>query len=313
MTAPSGVINRIWHIDLETARRLQKFEKPPQKGVPGTNRKHSDKVVNEYAFEMLSDRWGFSHEGFAFTGFIADVSAELKDGGQRIRALIQACTVGARMGDKVLPARPDFSFDVMVTEGLDEDAWLVMNIGKVRLPGDFLSSQGEVNTAVLGATIYLCYRYENGAAGMPYLRDHWTKGKLSPLLRKQYLDENPGIREALVEGARLNRVMTVSAASAGFYLATKAGADKLVLQNFMDDLREGTGQDWVKGNPILTLRELLINSRNAYRHLHTEEQLALMLKTINAVLRGDKVMSLSFKIKKSVTGASAETFPIIKA
>lgn len=311
MTAPSSVITRIWHIDLATAQRLQKFEKTPERGVSGTNRKHSDKVVNEYAFEMLKDRWGFSHQGFAFTGFIADGSAELKDGGQRIRALIQACTVGATIGDEKLPPNPACSFDVMVTEGLDEAAWLVMDLGKGRLPGDFLSSQGEVNTSALGATIYLCYRYENGGAGAPYVRDHWIKSKLPPLVRKQWLDGNPGIREALHEGARLNRIMVPSAAAAGFYLALKAGVDKHALQVFMDELRDGTGENWVKGNPTLALREMLLKARALHRRLYTEEQLALMIKTINAVIKGKRIENLSFKTRKSSTGASAETFPVI--
>jgi hypothetical protein len=314
------VINRIWHIDLATAQRLQAFERTPQRGVSGTNRKRSQKLVNEYAFEMLSkkmvdgklvSRWGFSHQGFAFTGFIENGTAELKDGGHRIAALIQACTVGAKLGDDTLPPNPDFGFDVMVTEGLDEDSWLVMDLGKGRLPGDFLSSQGEVNTSVLGATIYLCYRYENGGGGVPYLKDHWIKSKLPPLVRKQYLEDNPGIREALQEGARLSRLLVPSAAASGFYLATKAGADKHELQVFMDDLRDGTGENWVKGNPVYTLREMLLNARNAHRHLRTEEQLALMIKTINAVLQGKKIENLSFKTRKSSTGAAAEVFPLV--
>lgn len=309
MTAPSSVITRIWHVDLATARKLQGFEKTPQRGVSGTNRKHSDRVVNEYAFELLAGRWGFSHQGFAFTGSIDKGTAELKDGGQRIRAIIQACTVGATMGDTTLPANPDCAMDVLITEGLDEQAWLVMDIGKGRLPMDFLASEGEINTALLGAVINLCCRYENGGVGVPYVRDHWSKGKLSPTVRKRYLDENPGLRESLAEGARLHGVLTPSAAAAGYFLAAKAGVDKGLLQDFMDDLRDGTGENWVKGNPILTLREMLSKARTGHRKLPTEQQLALFIKTVNALVKGKPVENLSFKVRKSSTGAAPETFP----
>jgi len=309
MTAPSTVITRIWHVDLATAQRFQAFEKTPQRGVEGTNRKHSDRIVNEYAWELLSGNWGFSHQGFAFIGRINDGSAQLVDGGQRIRALIQACTVGATMGDETKPPNPDCAMDVMVTEGLDEDAWLVMDLGKGRLPGDFLSMNGEINTSLLGSVINLCYRYEHGGVGVPYLRDHWYKGKLSPTVRKRYLEENPTLREALPEGARLHRVMTPTAACAGYFLATKAGVDKQELQNFMDDLRAGAGDDWTKGNPIFTLREMLRKARDVHRKLGSEEQLALFIKAVNANTKGYKILNLSFKTRKSSTGAAAEAFP----
>src|SRR5688572_12990450 len=200
MTAPSRVVVRVWHITHAVAEKFLATERQPKKGEKATNRRFSPQVVNDYAFEMLSkapdddgilrSRWGFSHEGFAFTGFLSDGTAEMKDGGQRCRALVQACTVGATKGDKTLPPDPDFAFDVFVTEGLDEDSWRVMNIGRRRTPADFLVMDGETNGAVLGATIQLCHLYENLNPGTPYFRDYWIKGSLSPAARKDYLDAN---------------------------------------------------------------------------------------------------------------------------
>ena len=315
MTAPAGVITRIWRVNRETAERFLSMERQPKKGEVATNRKWSPGVVNEYAFEMLSkdkngkSRWGFSHEGFAFIGKIDDGTAELKDGGQRCRALIQACTIGATNGEITLMPDPDFSFQVMVTEGLDEDSWRIMNIGRRRTVGDFLQMDGETHGFLLASVIQLCHAYEKTSADAPYVREHWVKGKMSPSARSEYLDANPGIRDAVAEGARAHRFMTVSAASAGYYLATKAGVKPELLHEFMDSLVEGTGRDWTKGNPILRLREMLANARGKRRTLPREDQLALFIKAFNAFAAGEEVRSLAFKSRKASTGAEAEKFP----
>jgi len=309
MTAPQGLRTRILTVDLKMAELLLSFEKPHTKGAKGTNRKHSDALVNKYCFEMLAGRWGFSHQGFAVLGYLEDGTADFRDGGQRARAVRQACTVGATLGDKTYPPRPDFKIEVMFTEGLDETSWLVMDIGKSRRPGDFLSSEGEVNTNVLSSTISLCWMYENGGTGKPYAHKHWSTSFLTPLMRQEYLDANPGLREAIYEGARLGLVMTVAAACAANFLALKSGADKKLVQDFMDSMAEGTGANWVKGNPALTLREMMLNARRGKRRLTRQEQLALFIKAFNAYGKGHEIYGLSYRTKQSSSGAAPETFP----
>lgn len=316
MTAPSGVITRIWRIDLATAERFLALFKQPEPGVEGTNRKWSAGVVNNYAFEMLAGRWGFSHQGFAFTGFLRDNTAEGKDGEQRCRALIQACTVGATVGSVTYPPNPGFSFDVMVTEGLDEEAWLAMDIGRRRNASDFLVSQGVVNGNVMASLIHLVFMYENEPVGQPFLRDRWVKSSMSPMQRKEYLKANPGLAEAIPQGARLGKRMTVSAAAAGYFLAIKAGHDQKKVEEFMDLLHSGAGMD--EGHPALALREMMLNARSSVRTRYTRfEQLALFIKAFNKWIKGEEVKrQLSFKTKKSsmmrmgkYTEVSAEAFP----
>ncbi len=315
MTAPSNIRTRIWTIDLPTARKFLSYEKAPQPGVKGTNRKSSPELINRYAFEMLSGNWYFSHQGFAFTGFVGKLAAEadFKDGLQRAKALVQACTVGATLEGVTLPPKPDYSFEVMVTEGLDEQSWMVMDIGKGRRAFEFLASEGEVNTYVLSSTIQLSYLYDHDAPGTPYQRQYWGRSRMTPLMRKQYLEANPGLRDALYEGARIGRVMTVSAASVGFYQAIQAGLDKQVVGDFMDSLASGTGENWVKGNPVYTLREMLLNARSGRRRLYREEQLALFIKALTGFANGTEIRNLSFKVRKSQSsGAAPEVFPHFK-
>lgn len=296
MTAPSGFIARTWHVDLGTAQRFLKLFKQPEPGVKGTNRRWSPIVVNNYAFEMLAGRWKFSHEGFAFIGFLDKGTAEGKDGEQRCRALIQACTVGATVGAVTYPPNPDFAIDVMVTEGLDEDSWLVMNIGKRRNASDFLVSEGVVNGNVMASLIHLAFAYENEPAGEPFLKDRWSKSAMSPLQRKEYLDANPGLVEAISQGARLGKRMTVSAASAGYFLAIKSGHDPKKVEEFMDLLQSGAGMEG--DHPALVLREMMLNSRSTRRKYAREEQLALFIKAFNKWIKGETVKrQLSFRTK----------------
>lgn len=317
MTAPTGIVTRIWRIDQDRAEEFLALFKTPEKGVKGTNRKFSPVIVNKYAFEMLAGRWRFSHQGFAFTGLIADKTAVGKDGEQRLRALIQACTKGATRGGVTYDPDPDFAFDVMVTEGLDEKAWLAMDQGKSRKPGDFLTSEGEINSNALSSLINLASAYDREPMGVPFVRERWAS-MLSPGERQEYLDANPDLREALYEGSRLGKRMTVSAAAAGYFLALKAGVAKDRIDDFMDLMHSGAGMD--QGNPALALREMLANARGTRRIYSREEQLALFIKAFNKWNAGEKIKrQLSFKIKSSTSTrmgqeltSSAEAFPRFK-
>lgn len=308
MTAPQGFINRIWLIDLDTAQRFLKFFKQPEKGVRDTNRKWSPLTVNEYAYAMLAGEWGFSNEGMGFIGFIEDGSADGVDGEHRLRALIQACTNGAVMGTKGLPPNPDFSFEVMVSEGLDPQARRITNIGKRRSAADFMAMRGETNTNVLSSVIALSYAFDQEPPNTPFLQDRWTGAKMSPILRDQYLDANPGLREALHEGGRVAKVMNRASAAVGVYQALQAGIAKDLVEEFVDCLASGVGLDH-REHPILRLRDGIANARRARRMLTREEQLALFIKAFNKWNAGQSVGALVFKTKPSSDGASAEVFP----
>lgn len=318
MTAPKGFGIRKWIIDLPTARRFLALFKEPQRGVADTNRRWSPAVVNRYAVEMLAGRWGFSHEGFAFYGSIDDGTAEGQDGEQRCRALIQACTVGATAVDgTAYPPQPDFAFEVLVTEGLPREAAMVMNIGKPRTATDFLVMKGRVNGNVLSSTIQLCYSYDKEPPGAPFVADRWVKTSMTPLMREKYLQDNPDLEAALLEGAKLKTHMIPAAASAAFYLATKAKVDPQVLADFMESMRTGMGQNWTAENPVLRLREMLTNARDSKRRYNREEQLALFIKAFNAYAKGAPIRrQMSWRTKKvmvvrqgRVVEMSPEAFP----
>lgn len=286
------VTARIVKVDKNMAELFLSFEKQPQKGVKGTNRKFDPGTVNKYAIDILTGEWDeFTHQGFGFTGFLDDGTAELRDGGQRCRAVIQAATLGAREVDGTMyPPDPDASIEVMVTEGMNEKAAMRMDIGRHRTPAHFLGMEGEVNANVLASTVALCILYEQ----VPWNEHGWKGRRISGPRRQKYLEDNPGIRDAIAAGARVGQIVTVSAAAAGYHLALKSGISVKDLDVFMDAVRDGTNMD--KGDPRLVLREMMNNARRKHRKWTRERQFALFIKALTKWLNNEPVALLSFKV-----------------
>lgn len=76
-------------IDLKKAKLYLEKNVDFESGVEGTNRPISATVVNNYAKAMLSGAWLHTHQGIGF-----DTNDNLKDGQQRLRALVQAAETG---------------------------------------------------------------------------------------------------------------------------------------------------------------------------------------------------------------------------
>jgi hypothetical protein len=285
----SNIRSRKVRVDRTMAELFLSFEKQPEKGVKGTNRRFNPQQVQDYAADILADEWPLTHQGMAFYGFIDDGTAEFFDGGQRCRAVILAATQGAGG----YPANPDASIEVIVTEGLSRESRYSMDIGRRRTPGQILQMEGEVNTNLLASAIMMCWLYDN-VPWKPGDKEPWKGKRLSGRRRQEYLEKNPGIRDSLLEASRVGEVMTVSSATAGHYLATQHGVRPEDLKEFMDALRDGVNLD--KQDARLVLREMLLKSRKAHRHWSRDRQLALFIKGLCKWLDGEEVKQLSFKI-----------------
>lgn len=258
------VRTQVMNIDRGMAELLLSYEKEPERGVSGTNRRHSPEVVALYARHMLKGKWHLTHQGIGFVGFFADKSAILADGGHRLRAVILASET-----------EPGITVPFMVTEGLTEEDMQALDIGKKRTPGDFLTMDGEVDTNLLAAVIKLSMMVEDPAVDLTTY-DGRRRTLYMPEEIKAYLEQNPEIRAALPEGKRLHTLMSATAAASAWFLLIKSGRKDTKLIEFMDGLRYGN--DLPKFNPILTLRDLLNNAQVRRRGYNNVEQLALLFK-----------------------------------
>lgn len=268
-------------IDANLARAMLAKEKTPEAGVSGTNRKHGIRTVREYAQAMLRGEWELTHQGIGF-----NKKGDLCDGGHRLRAIVLA--------DET---EPGIKVPFMVTHGLSDRAMLAMDVGRRRVPADFLRMLGKTNTSSLGGIIRLVYCYDN----VPWAHtETWGRHRITPRLQEDFLMANPRLEEAVEYTFPLKRIFKNSPLGAFWFLATRERPDVNVVQ-FLEDLR--TGELLERGDPALTLRELMLNSRAALRRFEPSEELALLIKAFNKRIAGEESRMLAFR--------SNEAFPRI--
>lgn len=251
-------------VDRALAEILLSYEKEPERGVKGTNRRHSPELVSLYARHMLKGKWHLTHQGIGFIGFFDNKTAVLADGGHRLRAVIEA--------DET---QPGIAVPFMVTEGLTVDDMQAMDIGKRRTPGDFLVMDGEVDTNLLGAVLKLSMMVEDPDVDLTTY-DGRRRTFFTPEELKAYLEENPEVRASLPEGKRLSNLMSATIGATAWFLLIKSGRTDDKVIEFMDSLRHGN--DLPKHNPILTFRDLLLNAKRDRRAYNNVEVLALFFK-----------------------------------
>jgi len=267
-------------VDRTMAELYLSFEKRPEYGVKGTNRRHSDRVVREYTDAMLAGEWRLTHQGIAFKDYFHNNTAVLADGGHRMRAVIKADA-----------EQPGIVIPFMVTEGLTEEDVLALDIGRKRNPGTFLEMDGEVDTNVLGAVAKLTWLYMNE------LLDNYAphqRSPLSPKRLKQHIQDNPDLRQAVVEGRRLKHIVAPTAAGSFWFLARENDQDPYKVAQFLDGL--ASGADLPVGDPRLTFRNLMINSVRERRSRETYENLALMIKAYNRYAKGEESLKLAWRV-----------------
>lgn len=265
---------RVIAIDAETATRFLSHERPAQIGERGTNRKAGLGAIREYAAAMLRGEWVLTHQGIAF-----NEQGELVDGGHRMRAVILAAETD-----------PTIEVPMLVSFNVPPTAMGAMDIGKRRVPADFLSMEGEDHASYLGGIIRMGYCYEY----VPW--DHsesWKRFRMTPKMQLNYLEENPGLRDAAAQTFQLKRLFKPSASGGFLYLVSKLRPDVNVDQ-FVKDLRDG--ENLKRGQSVLTLRELMLNSKASLRQFQAAEEMALLIKAFNRWLTGEPSQILAFRV-----------------
>lgn len=255
---------RVMEVDKAMAELLLSYEKQPEVGVAGTNRRAAPDTVKEYARRMVKGIWRLTHQGLAFKGFLDDDTAELADGGQRLRAVIEA--------DKI---RPGISVMFMVTEGMTSEAVLAMDVGRLRTKAAFLTMGGHTNTRLLAAMARLAWLYEQPDPEL-ITREGHRNVQFSPEEMDNYIKDNPALKDAVLEGVRLGKILRPTAAGAGWFLAIKSGRDFEAVNEFTDKLF--SGYSLPEGSPIHVLRELMRNSERIRRIYSLPEHLAFFIK-----------------------------------
>ncbi len=230
------------------------------------NRPIRDHHVQMLAKEMKEARWQLNGEAIVF-----DSNGGLLDGQHRLWAAYSFAQ----------------SFQSVVVRGVHPDAFHTIDSGMKRSAGDVLTKSGLQYGTLTAAAIRLVSFYENGA------RDHKLIQRTSNAETMELVAKYPRIKEAVglvgpMDGVK--RVASQSAMAAFVYYAMDADLEQTnALLAAID-----SGADLRKGDPRLTCRNYLVNSKAQSVRLQNRVQFALLIKTWNAVIEKRDVKVLRF-------------------
>lgn len=236
----------------------------PAVGVTGANRKSSMVKIMEYKEAMLAGEWMLSGAPIIFSD-----KDNLIDGAQRLKAL--------KLANQ---ERPGIVVPFLVVHGVPHDAMSVIDIGRRRTIGDFLTMDGERYANPTAKALRLIHCYDN----LSYSNNAWTKARFSPQMLKTTLEANPSVRQAMIIARDAREQITLSASAAGWVLAQRIHGPWLPTQ-FIHGL--GTGRNMDECDARYMLRESTRKWRASYRKWTTDQQLALWIKGFNAWVVGD--------------------------
>lgn len=238
------------------------------------NRKMSESHVARLVSAIKNGEWKFCGESIKISS-----DGELLDGQHRLQAIVESNT----------------PIELLVVEGLPKETFHVIDTAKkARNTADILHISGEKNTNVLSAALALIGAYEK--------YDDLTNRAFRPTAKdiSDILSRHPKIREYASPQFSVYRLTGPGLAAALGYLFSLA--DKKNAELFFDRLGSGAGLE--QGNPILQLRELLINNKNHRNNKLSKTTIAaLVIKAFNFYRSGKSISKLRF--------ANDETFPKI--
>lgn len=255
------------------------------------NRALNERAVAEYAYSMTSGTWSFD-------GAPIRLSKEgiILDGQHRLSAVVKSGTTQK----------------FLVVYGVDPAAQMTMDTGRKRSLSNALTILGEKDTTQLAALLQLAYRWDQGVRGAQLLSvGGLGSGEMnvSPQIPQflKYLEENPTVRESVQPSLSLSRKMPVAPRVVGMFhmLAGRVDADDRDF--FLEKL--ASGENLSAGDPILVLRNRLIDMQNEFKlrkvKVSPEVSLAFFIKAWNSYRDGTTMQRLLYKRG----GAAPDKFP----
>lgn len=243
------------------------------------NRPFSENHALNLAQAIESGEWQVNGDAIRI-----DVNGNLKDGQHRLNAVIIA----------------NKPIQTLVVRNLPASCFDTIDRGKKRSMGDILARHGEGHYAALAGALTWLWRHENGQVT-------GTNGRRSrprPPQAIDCLERNPKLRDSVVAGLPVSKIMSPSIAGMCHYLFSKQNAD--LAASFFDKL--ATGEGLRKTQAVYVLRERLIQNKGAKAKLRPVEIVALTFKAWKHAMNGDNVRHLSWR----TGGERPEEFPSIE-
>lgn len=244
------------------------------------NRTVSEDLVFMYARLMTAGDWHLNGETIKITRV-----GELDDGQHRLMAVV-------RSGKTV---------QMMIVTGLEKGTQQTVDRGRKRSLGDDLRMEGLLEYKAMAA---LARRIWTWRAGDPSGRGRMTRHVTEFELR-EIIDQNPRMRDSVVEAARLRRAIAIPPSVGGMAHFLFSGIDAAAAAFFFERLTEGDRLE--RDHPIAVLRRTVIDHTTLHRkRLKDHILLAYMIKAWNAYRTGRNIQVL----RLGQSGKNPEAFPI---
>jgi hypothetical protein len=218
-------------------------------------------LVMRFAAVMEREEWVLNGETVKF-----DARGALHDGQHRLLG----CAAAGR------------SLTTLVVWGVPPEAFDTIDVGARRMFSDILRMRGEVNTATLGASLVLLWRYRNQKLG----HRGWD-ARPEPHAMLALLADEPSIRDAAKVATTLQNHLRLrtSVSATAYHLFKKI--DRREAERFIDVMKTGEG---ARTDPWHKLREryLVLQREHKRSAAVTLPMLHLAFQAFVAARRGDK-------------------------
>lgn len=233
-------------------------------GTIKTQRPLSKYWVEELAQKMKCGKWKYTGDSIKF-----DVNGNLIDGQHRLSACMAA----------------GVPFLTEITRNLPLDVFTGLDQHKRRSPSDVLSIMGKTNRTVFAGTLKLLDAYnDKEPMNITMLEKKLPNEEIARILK-----QHPHIEKSIEYTLSSGRINGASRTIMAFCHYVFSKKDKPKADEFFHKLL--TGENLSSGDPILTLRNLLI--RMVVRHrVDRWKQLSLTFRVWQAIQQREKLTKL---------------------
>jgi hypothetical protein len=231
--------------------------------------------VDELAKEIKAGRWKINGDMIRIS-----VSGRILDGQHRLTAIIKS----------------GMTIQTWVMEGLADDIFDTIDVGKKRSGGDTLGCLGEKNAYRLASALIMVDKYMTGRSEKSVA---YSNSEVEELLAKY-----PEVRDSIQTSAKGMKLLLPSIMDACHYLFSRK--DPVAANLFIDRVLRGSGIE--EGDPEYVLREKLVYNSLAKAKLSKAHVFALCIKAWNHARAGKKIQHLKLNERE---GKLIE-FPVVQ-
>jgi hypothetical protein len=235
------------------------------------NRPLTESHVISLSKSMIRGEWIFNGDSIRITK-----SGKLIDGQHRLSAIVKSG----------LPQK------AMVVTGLDDDAFLTIDCGRVRGAQDILSIQGYQCTTTLATAARYIININSGNGLC--MQNTASKSTATQILST--IKANPLLQDSARYGQSKKARKYFGPALLAFCHFWFIKHDYIAGTSFFDEI--DSGEYSYKFSPVLALKERLIDNAVSNKKLHRDEKAAYVFSAFNKYIEATQVKRLNLKKDK---------------